>query len=230
VKLAVFDLDGTLTHTNAVDDECFVHAFLETLQLTDLNRNWNGYEHVTDEGVTRQIFIEQFGRYPAPEETGRIVDRFLDRLIASHAADASKFVEIRGASSLVQRLRDSGWAVALATGAWRRSAEFKIQRAGLQIQDIPAAFAEDGPSREGIVRAAIERAGVLHRQSEFERIISVGDAIWDVKTARNLSLAFLGIASGARAALLRDNGASHVIEDYRDPERCLQYLDEAQIP
>ncbi len=26
MKLAVFDLDGTLTATNAVDDECFVRA------------------------------------------------------------------------------------------------------------------------------------------------------------------------------------------------------------
>ena len=50
------------------------------------------------------------------------------------------------------------------------------------------------------------------------------------KTARNLGLSFLGIASGARALVLRDNGASHVIEDYLDPDRCLQYLNEAQAP
>jgi phosphoglycolate phosphatase-like HAD superfamily hydrolase len=50
------------------------------------------------------------------------------------------------------------------------------------------------------------------------------------KTARNLGLSSLGIASGARALVLRDNGASHVIEDYRDPDRCFQYLDEAQAP
>ncbi len=231
MKLVVFDLDGTLTRTNDVDEECFVRAFMETLQLAELNQDWDSYEQVSDEGVTRQIFAERFGRHPAPDETSRIIDRFVDLLDASHGADASAFEEIPGAVRLLRQIRqDPDWAIALATGAWRRSAEFKIQRAALPVTDLPSAFAEDGPSREAIVHTAIERARKQYRQEKFERITSVGDALWDVKTARNLGLSFLGIASGARALVLRDNGASHVIEDYRDPDRCLQYLNEAQAP
>jgi phosphoglycolate phosphatase-like HAD superfamily hydrolase len=93
---------------------------------------------------------------------------------------------------------------------------------------MPAAFSEDGPSREAIVRKAIERAERRHQR--FERIVFVGDALWDVRTARNLRLPFLGIASGAQAALLRHNGASHVVEDYSDLDRCLRYLREAETP
>ena len=229
MKLVIFDLDGTLTRTNDVDGDCFIRAFMEILRLDDLNTNWDDYADVSDEGVTRQIFIQRFGRPPVPEETGKIVDRFLELLGSCRRADASGFEEVRGAISILQRLRqDSSWSIALATGAWRRSAEFKIQSAALPVAGLPAAFSEDGPSREAIVRKAIERAERRHQR--FERIISVGDALWDVKTARNLGLPFLGIASGANAALLRDNGASHVIEDYSDPDRCLQYLREAETP
>lgn len=231
MKLIVFDLDGTLARTNFIDGECFVQAILETLEVDELNTNWDEYADVTDEGITRQIFLKRYGRHPAPEETDRVVDRFLDLLGKSHSQDSSHFAEIPGAAPFLQRIQQNpNWAIAIATGAWRRSAKFKIQRAFLPIQDFPSAFAEDGPSREAIVRAAIVRAQQHYQQKSFERVISVGDALWDVRTARNLGLPFLGIAGGARAAVLRDNGASHVIEDYRDPDRCLQYLNDAHAP
>jgi len=231
MKLVVFDLDGTLTQTNAVDEDCFVRAFEEALQLTELNRNWNEYEYVTDQGILFQIFMERLGRHPAIEEHERVVTRFIELLSVRYSSDISEFAEVPGASRLIHRLRsESDWAIAIATGAWRRSAEFKIGRARLPVTDLPSAFAEDGPSRDNLVRTAIDRALIHYQQSRFERIISVGDALWDVKTARNLGLPFLGIANGARAALLRHNGASHVIEDYRDPDRCLEYLNETRAP
>lgn len=231
MKLVVFDLDGTLTQTTAVDEDCFVRAFEEALRIFELNKNWNDYEHVTDQGILLQIFMERFGRHPDIDEHESVVTRFIDLLSVRYSSDTSDFGEVRGATTLLHRLRsESNWAIALATGAWQRSAEFKIGRALLPVNDIPSAFSEDGPSREAIVCAAIDRAVIQYRQAKFERVISVGDALWDVKTARNLGIPFLGIAGGARAALLRDNGASHVIEDYRDPDRCLEYLSEAKSP
>lgn len=231
MKLVVFDLDGTLTQTMGVDGECFVIAVTEVLQLPEIDQNWNSYEHVTDEGVIRELFARRFGRKAQPNDTLPIVDRLIELLGARHLADGSAFSEIAGATPLINRLRgDSQWSIALATGAWRRSAEFKIRSAGLPLSGIPAAFAEDGPSREGIVRAAIDRAKETYRQPEFERIVSVGDALWDVKTARNLRFPFLGVGASGRAERLRSNGVSHVLEDYRDPERFLRYLEEARIP
>lgn len=231
MKLVVFDLDGTLTRTYRVDGECFVLAVSEAVQLTALDRKWDDYEHVTDEGILRELFSRRFGRLPAAHESTSIADRFMDLLTTRHGSDASDFAEVAGAQSFVRHLREqSSWGIAIATGAWRRSADFKIHRAQLPLTNIPSAFAEDGPSREAIVRTAIQRAATAYGESEFERIVSVGDALWDVKTARNLGLPFLGVASGARAGLLRDNGASHVIEDYSDTEQCLRYMEEAQTP
>jgi phosphoglycolate phosphatase-like HAD superfamily hydrolase len=231
VKLVVFDLDGTLTQTMGVDVECFVIAVTEVLQLPEIDQDWNSYEHVTDEGVIRELFMRSFGRQAQPRDTIPVVDRFIELLAARQLSDGTAFSEISGATPLMDRLRgDSQWAIALATGAWRRSAQFKIRSAGLPLEGIPAAFAEDGPSREGIVRAAIDRAKETYRQLEFERIVSVGDALWDVKTARNLQFPFVGVGASSRAERLRSNGASHVLEDYRDPECFLRYLEEARIP
>jgi len=231
MKLVVFDFDGTLARTSDVDAECFTQAFGEALQIRDFSTAWTDYEHVTDDGVMRQIFMERFGRHPHVEEREKIIDHFLGLLRSRCAVDNLEFGEVLGAASLISQLRGGGeWAVALATGAWRRSVEFKVQRAGLPITDIPSAFAEDGPSRESIVLTAVDRAAVQYRQQRFERIISVGDALWDVRTARKLGLPFLGVASEPRARLLRQDGASHVIEDFRSAAQCLQYFDEVRTP
>ncbi len=231
MKLVVFDFDGTLARTMGVDGECFVQAFDEVLGIRGFSTRWTDYEHVTDEGVTRQIFMEQRGRHPLTEEKERLVDRLLALLSLRHSENRVDFAEVPGAGALISHLRRGGeWAVAIATGAWRRSVEFKIERAVLPISDIPSAFGEDGPSRESIVLTAVERASAHYRQQKFERIVSVGDALWDVRTARTLALPFLGVAEGPRATVLRKDGASHVVEDFRDAARCLQYFDECETP
>ena len=67
MKLAVFDLDGTLTQTNAVDDICFILAFADA-GIDDLNDDWSEYQNITDSGVTHEAFLNWMGRTPTAEE------------------------------------------------------------------------------------------------------------------------------------------------------------------
>jgi phosphoglycolate phosphatase-like HAD superfamily hydrolase len=126
--------------------------------------------------------------------------------------------------------QDSDWAVAIATGCWRESALLKLKAANIDSEGIPAAYAEDGLSREDILKAAVSRSLARHGLSSFERIVSIGDGLWDVRTAGRLDFAFLGIGADERATRLRQAGASHVIEDFSDYDRLLNSLMEAEIP
>src|SRR4051812_32971374 len=127
MNLLVFDLDGTLTKTNAVDDACFAQAFTDALGIRRINTNWEEYEHVSDLGCFRQVFEENFNRAPALSETAKFVECFLGLLKERHAADAGLFSEIPGAGSLVENFRKhSEWRVAIATGCWEASAKFKL--------------------------------------------------------------------------------------------------------
>jgi len=226
MNLALFDLDGTLTRTNEVDEHCFVQAFADTLGIHELNTNWSEYEHVTDLGCLQQAFLTAFNRPITTSETSKFVACFVDLLTQRQLHNAAMFQEIAGAASMVARLRqNSGWAVAIATGCWQRSARFKIAAARIPAQDLPAAFADDGPSRESIVRTAIERAG-----GRFERIVSIGDADWDVRTARRLDLPFIGVGGARTAEMLRREGARHTIEDFLDQRVFMQALEEAVLP
>jgi phosphoglycolate phosphatase-like HAD superfamily hydrolase len=231
MKLAIFDIDGTLTNTNSVDDECFVRAFSEVHGITDLDTDWAAYPHTTDSGITLQVLQQKFGRDPEAAELDKFKVRFVKMLTAQHEADSSGFAEIAGASSALNLLRrDSGWAVAIATGCWRESASLKLTAARIETNGLPAAYAEDGISREDILKTAVSQSLAQYQVSGFERIVSVGDGLWDVRTAARLNFAFLGVGNGESAAKLRQAGAKHVIADFSDFGRLVTFLNEAEVP
>src|SRR6266508_3075959 len=141
MKLVVFDLDGTLASTNAVDEECFVQAFEQSLGIGTLNTNWPEYQHVTDSGVVREAFANAFSRAPSSAEISKFVECFVGLLNQRYRTSNDRFGEVPGAASLIRALRgNSRWAVAIATGSWERSARFKIKMAGIGLDDCPAAF------------------------------------------------------------------------------------------
>jgi phosphoglycolate phosphatase-like HAD superfamily hydrolase len=231
MNLAIFDIDGTLTETNAVDDTCFVQAFADALGVTQINTNWMEYQYVTDSGITFQIFDERMGRPPQQDELANLKSCLVNLLEAQRIKDASLFAEVPGAARALNRLgEETEWAVALATGCWRESAMLKLKAAGIESEHLPAAFAEHGLSREAILKAAVSLAQQRYGENHFERIVSVGDGQWDVQTASNLGLPFVGMGSEDRALGLKRGGATHVLESYSDYGQVLDYLREAQVP
>ena len=229
MQLVIFDVDGTLTRTNAVDHECFLAALRAELGLAVDDVDWAGFKHVTDHGVVHELCERALGRPPTDDEHARLVDGFMTRLAAAYERDAARFDPVPGSPSAFEHARASH-AVAIATGCWRRSACFKLDRARIEHSTTPAGLSEDGPARESILRAATERALALHRRARFDRIVSVGDATWDVRAARNLGLAFVGIARGARAEKLRAAGAETVLDDYADLAAFEAALAGARVP
>ena len=231
MNLAIFDIDGTLTETKAVDEICFVQAFADAHAITEINTNWMEYQYVTDSGIMFQIFHERFGRTPDDDELRNYKSCLVNLLETHRAKDSSLFAEISGAARALSRLsREREWAVALATGCWRVSAELKLKAAGIHTEDLPAAFAEDGLSRETILQTAMSRARESYGQSRFEKIVSVGDAQWDVQAAGTLGITFIGVGKGDRGLKLRQVGATHVLEGYSDYGQLIESLREAGVP
>jgi phosphoglycolate phosphatase-like HAD superfamily hydrolase len=231
MNLAIFDIDGTLTETNTVDDICFVQALADAHAITEINTNWMEYQYVTDSGIIFQIFHERFGRPPDEGDLKSFKSCLMNLLEAHRAKDSSLFAEVPGASRALTRLsEEKEWAVALATGCWRDSAELKLKAASIQTEHLPAAFAEHGLSREAILQMALSQAKQSYGQSSFERIVSVGDGLWDVQAATNLGIPFVGVGKGDRGRRLRQAGATHVLESYSDYEQLIDCLGKAEVP
>jgi phosphoglycolate phosphatase-like HAD superfamily hydrolase len=231
MKLVIFDIDGTLTQTSRVDEICFTRAFADTHGLEVLADHWIDCPHVSDSGVTQHLFQYYFGRDPGDHESGVIKKRLVDLLEEHHRLDQSFFAEIPRAAETFNRLVEGrGWAKAIATGCWQPSAEMKLRAASINYHGVPGGFAEDGIARESIVGAAISRSRVSYRLENFDRIVSVGDGVWDVRTAARLGLAFIGVANGARAEMLHEAGAKLVIPDFDDADRFFECLEVAEAP
>ncbi len=226
-KLAVFDVDGTLVQSYELDGECFTAAFAEALGIADIDTEWARYDHTTDPGITAQVFRERLGREPGAGDLVRLQSAYRARLAQAARHDGA-FAAVPGAAGLLAALRArDDWAVALATGGWRVMALFKIVCSGLDIDGLPAAYGEDGPSRQGIVRAAISRARGEAGGADFARIVCIGDGVWDVRTAGSLGYPCIGVAMGKRAARLAAEGASRVVADFSDLEAFLKALEDA---
>ncbi len=231
MKLVIFDIDGTLTQTNHVDEICFLRALSETHGIVDTSPHWETCLHVSDSGMTQHLFQRLFGREARDDEAWAIKNRLVDLLEEHHRIDQSFFAEIPGAAETFnQRAQNRGWARAIATGCWRPSAEMKLRAASISYEGVPAGFAEVGVAREAILSAAIERSRVSYRRESFDRIVSVGDGVWDVRTAARLGLAFVGVGSGERAEGLRAAGAKHIIADFEEAGRFFELLEEAEVP
>ena len=227
VNLVVFDVDGTLLDNLVCEDECYTRALRDRLGLHAMTSDWSEYEHVSDEGIAIEAFRRAFDATPSREVLSAAADRFVALLTAAHAAQPIR--PVSGAVALLQTLPSRGWAVALATGAWRGAAVFKLTAAGIPYETLPIATAEDGPARTDIVRAAWLRAEHAHH-TRFDRVVAVGDGAWDVEAARMLTLPFVGRGDGAGAERLQIAGARVILSDFRETEDVITALESATTP
>lgn len=219
-KLALFDIDGTLTNTNRIDGECFVDAWHDEFGPASIDDDWSQYPHTTDRGILRELFRRKLSR----EATEVELETHRRTFIAHLSQRMEGGLAIPGAIEFLAMLPREGWTAVLCTGAWGASARLKLERAGFP-SDLRVATCDRFESREDIVRHGISLAGGLGDIN-----VIFGDATWDVHAARNLGLPFIGVGGTQRAERLRAAGADAVIADYSDATEVLRLMGAARPP
>jgi phosphoglycolate phosphatase-like HAD superfamily hydrolase len=228
-RLAIFDVDGTLTDTNKVDDDCYRTTIAEALGVTADAVDWSGAAHVTDSEIFRWLCAAHRRSEPSPDEMARARSEFVERLTAQLEHAPARFRSIAGAAAVLSALPAKGWQIAVATGGWGPSARLKLSVAELAVNDAVFACADDGRSRADIVRLARDRAEAFYGR-RFDRVVSIGDGVWDVQTAIELDMPFVGIGTEERADRLRAGGASVVLPDFADLGAFMEALETATVP
>jgi HAD superfamily hydrolase (TIGR01509 family) len=118
-----------------------------------------------------------------------------------------------GAADLLRACAKRGWTVGLASSAAPK--EFDVLCRALNVDDVVAGATNAGDAEESkpdpdIVQAALDRTGLAR-----ERVVFVGDSVWDVDAAGKLDIPCIGLTCGGiSAAELSDAGAVAI---YRDP-------------
>lgn len=228
-QLAIFDIDGTLTDTTGVDDECYRETIAEALGVAPSVIDWAGAAHVTDTEIFRWLSHAHARDEPDESVMARTRTRFVERLTEQLAEAPTRFSSIRGAATMLRDLLQRNWCVAFATGGWGPSALLKLRVAEIAFENAVLTCADDARTRADIVRLARDRAESFYAR-RFDRVVSVGDGVWDVQTAAALRLPFVGIGRGAHADRLRNAGAQIVVSDYADLDEFRNALDVAAPP
>jgi phosphoglycolate phosphatase-like HAD superfamily hydrolase len=225
VHLVLFDVDGTLTHSDSIDAELYLRSLAEVFGFTDVDCDWSAYRHTTDSGILHEVFEMRMGREPSAVERAVFRTHFVGAVAA--AAAQTPFREIDGARRALDHIEQlPSHRVALATGGWSDSARCKLLSAGLSYDAFPAASADDAIARASIMRIAIDRA-ISQLGGLLEGVVYVGDAVWDARACRQLGLPFIGIAAGADADRLRAEGARAVLADYSDIAELCTVLEQS---
>lgn len=188
----IFDIDGTLLQSAAVDDALYRSAVSAVLGPVRFRSSLHAYDYVTDTGILTQVFADN-DISPAAEPMEDIRSGFVE-LLRKHIDEHGPFVEVPGASRMLRGLAESPLhAVAIATGGWRESAELKLQSAGIDYANIPLATANDHHERTGIMQIALSQLG-----DGLKSVTYYGDGPWDQDACATLGWRFVSVGPELR--------------------------------
>ena len=198
---AILDVDGTLVDTNyhhALAWHRALHAHGHRVQM------WKVHRHI---GMGGDQILDALIGEEAAAASGEGV----------RAAEAEAYGELigevepmDGARELIEKLRDEGSAVILASSAKQEEVDHYLDL--LDARELvdgwtTAADVESTKPDPDLVHAALAKA------DGDEPSVMVGDSVWDVKAARAAGVPTLAVLTGGFSeAELREAGAAQVVE------------------
>jgi len=213
MNLIVFDIDGTLTHSE-MDTKCFAQAIEDVLQVNNLDTDWSSYRYSTESGILKEIYELLTDRIPTEQEITSIQKLFVTYLNNTLSENPSLIVPIPGANTIFQKIyKLSNWHIGIATGGWKISALFKLDSANIPHSTIPKAYSDDHIERAEIIKTAIRHAQSHNKITQYQKIFYVGDRPWDEHAAMQLGIDFIGVGD-----FIKQKSQHFCVDNYNDSD------------
>ncbi len=220
MQLVIFDIDGTILDTTNTDHSCFIRTFKDLYQINLDNVDWKDYQHVTDWGLTIEIFQKWFYRGPTPNEIYTIKTHFKS-LLKKHI---HQITEVKKALSFIALLSTTpGIAIGFATGGWRETALLKCKTIGLDLNDFVCKSSNDHYNRAEIIKLVIQEAMDKDKIKKFNSISYFGDGIWDYTATKQLGINFIGV-DVKNNNQLKNLGVKNIINNYAEYNKILRWI------
>ena len=208
--LVVFDIDGTLLHSDGTHNSLITRV-LARHGLDATIKPFGTYTHYTDSCVINEVHEATFGA-PVSTEQLRQLNREYRAELEEHLG-GQQVDEVAGARRLVEELEAMpGVHLAFATGSLRGMAEVKLGLVGVDATEVVLSTASEHYSRDEIVRGAVAEVVARVGHDRLDLVI-LGDGAWDEKTAAQLGIPFVGLATGSHRF---GAGTLLVLDDFTD--------------
>ncbi|MET9622852.1 HAD family hydrolase [Streptomyces sp. NPDC006464] len=211
VRAALFDVDGTLTDTNALHVTCWWEAFRQAGHRIPTHAVHQAL------GLPGPDLLTHLLGPGHDREQGERISTAHDVLYATYF---DRLGPLPGAPDLLRTLASDGWRVVLVTSA--SGAELEALRRAIDADDAVHATtsADDvdrGKPHPEPVHQALELAG-----ASADRAVFIGDSVWDMKAAGRAGVRSAALLCGGIArAELEAAGAGEVHQDPADLLRTL---------
>lgn len=208
----LFDLDGTLTHT----DPTHMRAWREELAEHGLEIDEAFYrEHIS--GRLNPDIVSDL----LPELDRGASERLIDRKEARFRSQAEGLEPLPGLASVLAWARDRNLDLALVTNAPRQNALFMLDALDLSDAFPTVVLGHDAPAGKpdpAPYRMALEQLGV-----DPDAGIAFEDSASGVRSATGAGLAVVGVTTTHSDAELRAAGAMFTVTDFSS-EALWSYL------
>ena len=194
---AILDIDGTLVDTNYQHALAWYRAFRQHGIVLPV---WRIHRHI---GMGGDQLVESLTDRATEEEKG---DDIRTAEKALYLALIEEVEPLAGARDLIERLKDDGKTVVLASSAKEDEVEHYLDL--LDARELAdgwttSADVEATKPEPDLVKAALEKAG-----SEPGDAVMLGDTPWDCKAAAAAGVETIGLITGGFSEdELRDGGA-----------------------
>jgi len=227
--LVIFDVDGTLVYSNKVDSQCFAQAYQEMYDRPFPSIDWTKYPHVTDHTIFRTVIRQHFERVATEAEMEGFQQHYIGLLEHFRADRPEEFQEVPFARLTIEKLRnDDRFVVGIATGGWQRPAHVKLNHVNIPARELFMSGADGKETREEIIQEVVLASSVPH--TTINRVVYVGDAVWDVHTTRRMNMNFVGIRRMGDVEVLEREGTSVVLKDYSSYDLFVEAVFDAVPP
>lgn len=227
--LVIFDVDETLVYSDRLDSQSFADTYESMFGKKFPTLDWHQYPHVTDTTILKTALEQHFQRHPTLPERQEFEYQYITLLKANRVKSPDLFKSIPYAKETIDKmLADERFIVAIGTGGWENPARLKLRHIGIPCEKLFFGAADGHETRYAIISHLISEIGKIHEQ--IKRKVYVGDALWDVRTTRQLGLNFIGIRRRGDAHTLRSQGAETVIKDYSDYNSFIEFVFSCRPP
>jgi phosphoglycolate phosphatase-like HAD superfamily hydrolase len=210
--LHLFDVDGTLLHVS--EELALAQAFGE-LHGPGLDLSFLPTAPISDMGYVGSVLDRHLRRASLEAEVRAVLDRFVEVLHQRTHAGELEVRPVAGAAAFVHQLAARA-PLALSTGCVESSARLKLDHLGMNTVFRCGGFSVGERSRADIVRRAVAAAEQTYGE-RFDKVVLFGDGTWDLDSAREAGVGFVGINEGEHGReRLHQAGAQWVFDGYGD--------------
>lgn len=198
MKIALFDIDGTLIRSNGAGRRAMQRALRSTAGTAGPDDH--RYDGKTDRQIVREALVHaSVGDEEMERQISEVLERYLDELATELAGSDHGAQQLPGAAELLDAVESrDDLVLGLLTGNLLTGAERKLRAVGIDpSRFVVGAFGSDHEHRHELPAIARDRASAhLGRAVPSEACVIIGDTPNDVACARPIGARAIAVATG----------------------------------